>query len=334
MAEYQAYRLRSGSEFFGKIADVDEKIHPVPPTAGYEWTETNMFGFNIPEHNIDCLIYLWHHPVLKVTYGGVTIWKGFKMTHLEAEACDFRMAMPMPAEPTDATYPIGLTVRMIAPQREFHLTWQHVKEDSSFDLMLTAAMPPAVRHTGNHLTQMMRTRGTLVLQGSRYIIDGLHSRDRSWGEHRSESPTDLPPIAWMVGTFAEDFAFHVVGFESPEHHPEWQSHYPSVKPAENTLWGYVRDGSRTLGVIASDLYIHRASDGLAPERIELTVRAENGVDYRLEGRVTALVPQPCWPNMIFFLGLTEWRCNGRVGYGDIQDVNQSAHMRRFRRLGS
>jgi len=152
MAEYQAYKLRSGSEFFGKIADVDEKIHPVPPTAGYEWTETNMFGFNIPEHNIDCLIYLWHHPVLKVTYGGVTIWKGFKMTHLEAEACDFRMAMPMPAEPTDATYPIGLTVRMIAPQREFHLTWQHVKEDSSFDLMLTAAMPPAVRHTGIRAT--------------------------------------------------------------------------------------------------------------------------------------------------------------------------------------
>jgi hypothetical protein len=330
MAEYGAYKSSNTNDFFATMSDDDEKLHPVPAHAGFEWTETNMFGFNIPEHNIDCLIYLWHRPVLKVTYGGVTVWQGFKKTHLEAEAFDFRSVMPMPEEPTDATYPMGLTVKMIQPQKEFYLTWKHPIEDSRFELHLTAVMPPAVRHTGNHLAQVMRTRGTLVLQGKTYVIDGLHTRDRSWGEHRTEAPRDLPPISWIVATFGEDFAIHFCGFESPERHPEWREFYPSIRPGDNTLWGYVRENGKTLGVRSGDLFVHRTSDGLTPERIELALYAENGRTYSIEGTVTALVPQPGWPNMTFFMGLTEWRCSGRVGYGDIQDVNYGAHMRRFR----
>jgi len=188
-----------------------------------------------------------------------------------------------------------------------------------------------VRYNSNHLTQMMRTRGSLVLQGKTYSIDGLHSRDRSWGESRTEQPTDVPPISWMVGTFGEDFAFHVVGFESRERHPEWGDLYPTVRAGQNILWGYVRDGGLTLGVLGADSFVHRAADGLTPQRVELVVRAENGRSYEIEGRVTALVPQPGWPNMTYFMGLTQWRCAGRVGYGDIQDCNFSAHMRRFRR---
>jgi hypothetical protein len=112
------YLNQRPDSFFGTMSDADELIHAIPPDAGFEWTETNMYGFNIPEDNIDCIVYLWHHPVLKVSYGGVTIWQGHKQTHLEAEAHDFRMAMPMPDEPTDATYPTGLTVKMIKPKDE------------------------------------------------------------------------------------------------------------------------------------------------------------------------------------------------------------------------
>lgn len=330
MSQYQAYTTEKRDRHFGVMTDEDEKLHPVPADAGFEWTETNMFGFNIPEHDIDCLVYLWHHPALGVTSGGVTIWKGIKQIHVEAEAFDFRSAMPMPDDPTDATYPNGLTVRMVRPQEEFEVHWRHPSEDSRFTLRLTAAMPPAVRYSGNHLTQMMRTAGELVLEGERYPIDGLFTRDRSWREHRSEAPMDLPPLGWMVGTFTGDFAFHVVGFESADRHPEWTARYPDLTADKSTLWGYVRQDGRTLGVDRATLHVDRGPDGLVPERLELEIFPEGAKMLHVIGELRGLLPQPIWPNMFVYFAFMRWHCDGQVGYGDLQQVTYGPHMRRAR----
>lgn len=327
------YHNDTPGRFFGSMSDADELVHPIPDHAGFEWTETNMYGFNIPEHDIDCIVYLWHHPALKVSYGGVTIWQGFKKTHLEAEAHDFRMAMAMPAEPTDATFPTGLTVKMIKPKEEFHITFKHGLGDAELDLHLTAAMPPAVRFNSTHLTQMMKTEGTLKLQGKEYRIDGFHSRDRSWGEHRTETPMDIPPISWMVGTFGEDFAMHACAFESRDRHPEWEGLYPTLQAGNELMWGYIWDQGRLIGVTKTDHFVHRAADGLTPDRIELVIHTEEGTQYRFDGVAKSMIPQPGWPNMTYYMGLIEWTYGDRKGYGDIQNVFYGPATRRFRKDG-
>jgi hypothetical protein len=137
----------------------------------------------------------------------------------------------------------------------------------------------------------------------------------------------------MVGTFTENFGFHATAFESPQRHKDWGALYPALQPGKNCLWGYVRDHRHTLGVTGADLFVHRAADGLAPARIELLLSVEDGQTYEILGTVKGLLPQPAWPNMFVHFGFTQWTCRGQNGYGDIQDVTQSGHMRRSRKSG-
>ena len=327
--EYQAYRSVGRDNYFSVMKPEDESLHAPPSSARYDFTETNMFGFNIPEAGIDCLIYFWHHAVLKTTTGGIMCWQGTKTHHMECECFDYRNYMPLPLDTMDASYPCGVTVKMVKALEKFHVTYHNDSLDNHLDLHLTAVMPPACRYNGGHLTQAMKTGGELTLRGKRYAIDGFHSRDHSWGEHRNEQPQDIPPLSWLVGVVDESFAFHSLAFDSRHRHPEWKDLYHGVDDGTNVLWGYVRDRGETVGVIAAEQFTHRGPNGVTPVGIDLMLKGSNGVTYEISGRTTAITPLNPWPNMNCHFVLMKWEYKGRVGWGDVQEVMYGEAFRRL-----
>jgi hypothetical protein len=318
--EYQAYASATREKFFSVMKPEDEFLHTPPADARCDFTETNMFGFNIPEAGIDCLIYFWHHAVLKTTTGGIMCWQGEKSHHIECECFDYRNYMPLPRDSMDCSYPCGVSVKMLKPLEEFQISYENPELENRLDLHLKSIMPPACRYNGGHLTQAMKTSGELELRGTRYKIDGFHSRDHSWGEHRSERLQNLPALSWLVGIVDSSFAFHSLAFDSRRFHPEWQDLYPGIDDKNNCLWGYVRDGNETIGVIGAEQRTYRGANGVTPVGIDLVLKGNNGKHYELEGRLAAMTPLSPWPNMHAHFVLMRWKLGGRVGWGDVQEV--------------
>lgn len=331
--EFQAYQRESGARRLNAhfapypMRPEDELPHPVPADAAFNWTETHMFGFNIPEHGIDVMIWYVHRPKLGSSYGGILLWQGMKSHYLESEIFDFRAALPLPPADMHWDCPNDISIHMIEPLECFEIRYRQPDGDIRFDLTLTAVMPPALRYNGNHITQAMRTDGALHMGGQDYVIDGYYSRDRSWDENRDEGPKNVPPLSWIAGVFGDDFAFHLTAFEHADRRPEWAGLYPAPRPGENILWGYVWNDGALDGIADADMIVERP-DGLNPTAIRMVLTTASGRVYAIDGAVTALNPAMGWPNIVTRYGLTRWTCNGREGWGDIQDVMFGQHIRR------
>ena len=71
--------------------DADDYLHPEANAlvSGDSVSETQYFGFNIPEKHIHAVCYLWHHPHLGVVTGGVWVWQGYPRRNFESEIFDF-----------------------------------------------------------------------------------------------------------------------------------------------------------------------------------------------------------------------------------------------------
>lgn len=325
--EFQAYSATQNQDFAAPDPAF-ERFQHWPENAPFDLTETSYFGFNIPEERINAEIYYWYHPRLGVASGGIYIWQGIKPMQLAAEYFDYRLFMPMPENIVDCEQPNGVRIDMLEPNRRFRVRFEDAQRDTRLDLELTAIMPLAVRARGGHFTQAMRTRGQLRLRGRDYVIDGHYTRDRSWGDPRREIPLDMPPLGWTVGVFDDDFAFHLTAFDSPEHHPEWAEVYPNLKSGANHLWGYVWRDGELLAVRSVDQHVQREADGIAPSAVTLRIEDTEGRHYDIRGHVEARLPRQAWENMMAFFSLTRWECEGRVGYGDWQDVQFGDHILR------
>lgn len=315
--KYPRYTVEPGSEQITTMLPEEEYLQPAPAHATHEWTETSMFGFNIPEHDIDCIIYFWHHPAFKVTYGGLMIWRGKNANQIECDYSDYRIAMPMPDDHTNCTYANGVTVRMIEPLNEFEIGFSDEQRNTRLNLHLKAVMPPANRYNGGHICQAMKTTGELVLNGEAFRIGGFHTRDRSWGENRSEALHGFAPVNWIVGIKDENFAFHYLGFDNAKYHPQWNDVLPAMEP--NCLWGYIYENGVTHGVRGLDQRTQWDPVTLAPVRVEARLERSDGRIYSIVGTAGATTQIQCWPNMSGHFALMTWEIEGvGTAYGDLQ----------------
>jgi hypothetical protein len=325
--KFMAYNT-TNNDRFAEPSPEFERFQPWPKEAGFELVETSYFGFNIPEENINGEIYHWIHPNLGMSTGGVYIWQGVKPLEIAAEYMDYRTYMPMPQSIVNCTWPSGVRIDMIEPTKRFRLEYTDAERETKFDFESIATMPLAVRPDGKHFTQAMKTDGTLTLRGKEYKIDGYFTRDRSWGDKRSEKPIPMPPLGWTVGVFDDSFAFHVAAFDTPEWHPEWATQYPHVKAGENHLWGYMWFEGRLSGIARVDMFVTRAADGITPQSLDMHVEDTDGRSYDIRGTMQAQLPFNTWHNMCAIFSMMRWECNGKVGYGDHQDCNFNDHASR------
>ncbi|MBS0377165.1 MAG: hypothetical protein JSS29_01665 [Proteobacteria bacterium] len=310
----------------------DEFLHPPPPGAGYAWTETSYWGFCVPERGLMAEIYIWFHPVLNTMSAGVLIWRGMQPTSLASDYVHHHHFLPMPADIAHYRIePLGLEIEVLEPLKRARMRMQDPDRDVSFEVTFTGVLPPLGRPNGHHLVQPLHVRGSLNLYGEQIAIDGHFMRDRSWGAERHETPRDLPPITWMTGIVDASWSFHLVAFDDPALGPDWQGRFANPKAGENLMWGYLHEGTQTTSIRAVRKRTLRDADGVSPTGFEIEIEDERGRRLPLRGTVTARVPWATWQNIVVYYSLTRWELEGRVAWGDCQDIHYNRFVHEFTR---
>jgi len=329
MAEFLAWKADPSKQFGKEIQGFEKLRKPWPKDAPFNLVETSYYGFSIPEVDIHCEIYHWAHPMFNVTSGGVMIFRGRKKRQYNAEYINYLNYQPLPEDITDCTYEDGVSIKVIKPGEEIEISYDDPAAKTSFHFTSKAIMPPAFRPTGGHITQALKTTGTLTLRGETHKIDSYFTRDRSWGDPRAEQRMDVAPIGWHVGVFGDDLAFHVTAFDSPELNPELAERYPGMENGNNYIWGYIWKEGKLIGVKSCRKSTQRDKYGIAPESIEIEITDEYDVVYVIKGNITASLPMSVWPNMCFHFCLTRWTMEGeeRVAWGDTQECLYEDYIR-------
>lgn len=313
------------------ITPADELLHPVPPDAGYAWTETAYWGFCAPAHNLMAEIYIWFHPQLKVMSAGILIWRGFRASSLAADYVNHHHFLPMPDRIDKYRIEaLGLDIEIIEPLSAARLRMSDPDRGVSFDVVARGMISPVSRPNGHHLVQPMKVEGTLDLYGETISIDGHFMRDRSWGAERHETPRDLPPITWMTG-MADDFSFHLVAFDDPASGPDWAGRFTQPAAAENLVWGYLHHEGRTTSIIKAEKLTRREPDGHSPRGFDMAISDAEGRRLSMRGDVTARVPWNTWQNVVVHYSLTRWTIGDRIAWGDCQDIHYNRYVHQFAR---
>lgn len=286
-------------------------------------TETQYFGFSVPEAGIHALTYLWHLPKTRTVTGAAWVWQGIKANAVHSELCDIRTHMSDEVLKNDIhefRLENSYGVKVLEPLKRFHLTYSDPGRNNSFDLISEAVGPVVMFANGNHFEQAMHVKGELVLRGKRYDVDCFNVRDRSWGKPRSGAHVPLAPIGWMTGVFSKDFSFNCTVMDQASGNPELRGTQFDV-PEEQTLnagWLY-RDGK--LGCIThARKSVARAPGTLLPAGLDLEVTDDLDRTVAMRGRLVASCPWQNLGNQISAISLMRWECEGMVAYGDCQEA--------------
>lgn len=319
---------------FAKPDPRDEFLHPEARERepGPELTETQYVGFNIPEHDIHALCYIWHHPNLGVVTGGAWAWQGIKHNHLSCELFDWHNYIDDSVLADDLRHfrlPNGYEVDVIEPFERLRIRYADEQRGNAFDIEVEGVVEPMVLETGFHFEQPMKTRGSLKLAGRQYEVDGYTVRDRSWGQLRRETAASLPPMAWMTCVFGPDLMFGTTAFDTEDRDPEWKD-VLSLPGGDPLRGGWIYHDGGYSPVVSVSKRTYRNGSTLFPEAVDLTIADATGHSLTMHGTIIAASDLSLWPNMDSVICLARWECDGRVGHGDFQEVLYPDYIRRFR----
>ena len=312
------------NDSLGTIEPEDDLLHPASfkGVTDDSATETQYFGFSVPEANIHALTYCWWHPNLKVVTGGIFAFQGVKETTIHAELCDWRTFMSDKALAKDLhefRFDNGYGVKIIEANKKFHITYDSAPEGNHVDITAEAVLPAVMFGDGNHFEQTMRMRGKLVLRGKEYKVDCYSVRDRSWGKPRPETLMPLPPTSWMVGTFSDDFSFNCTVFDHASGQPERNGQMVMADDqALNGGWVY-RNG-KVGRIVHATKRVYRGAGSTVCSGIDLEFTDEHGREFKMKGTLNSSCPISAWNNVWMVINLMRWECDGLVGYGDNQEA--------------
>jgi hypothetical protein len=324
--------FKSRSLTFGTFIDRDEFLHPEQDHPGDSCTETQYFGFYVPEANIYGFCYFWLHPNLDTVMSGLFACQGFKRQHLQAELFDFYQNMSRKTVITNDLrsfkLPNSYQVDVITPGKQMRMRYDDPVRQNRLDLRISAAGPVAMRANNKHFEQTMRYQGELLLRGESFKVDCCNVRDRSWGELRPEQTLSFPPLTWTTGYFGEELSFNCSAFDHPDFNPPSLGEFPiAAEQAFNDGW-VVRDGRLIKLRSIRKLTQRDPQIGRPVSHIIHAVDVEERA-YEIKGTVTAGLPFAFWPNVYTHLGMTRWEWDGKVGWGDTQECHWTDYIQKF-----
>lgn len=319
-----AYFVQYHKGGFGTYDPRDEELHPeiCKEKPHYALTETQYYGFYVPEADLHCFTWVWYHPNLNALESGTMAWRGFKPINLACELFDFRgfMSGEVFAKTfTDFTLDSGLSITMTEPGKTWRLRYEDKERGNGFDVVQQAVTEPLVWPTSNHFEQTMHCTGRITLRGEAHAVDCYSVRDRSFGEYRLEDPMGIPPNSWTTGAFGPDLSFTVVGMEDETLDPIWKGKF-AIPPGSLLRFGWlVVDGEKCV-VTQMNSKIDYDREHLLPRAMYLKLTDEHGRVHEFHGRVRAATPLTAWLNVRCPICMIEWNYNGRIGHGEIQNV--------------
>jgi hypothetical protein len=310
---------------FGSYTDQDEFFHGSGPE-GDDLTETWYWGFNLPEHALNCYMYCWVHPNLDVVSAGLILYRGITRHHLASELADypaFMKASRVVGDGSDIALPNGLRIRVVAPLRHITVTYNDRVRETAIDVDLHAMCEPIMRANSLHFEQIMYATGEVKVRGERLSVDCHAVRDRSWGELRPEGHNRFGPYNWVTGV-AEDgtSAFNLGSI-----------HEPLPDGVDSFRDGWLWQGDKPLRLGSAENTIERETVTGRPTAFRLNLTAEDGTALPVRGEVRASVPFCGWPNMVCHLGLVEWTSGGKTAWGETMDCQWNDSVRAYSRAG-
>jgi hypothetical protein len=320
----EAYFVQFHKPEFGTYSLDDEELHPEDKVSKphYALTETQYYGFFVPEKNIHCFTWIWFHPNLNTLTAGTMAWKGVKKHNLGCELIDYRNHMSgdvFRGGFTSYKLDSGLEVEWTKPGREVRLRYGDAARSNHFDIVQTAVAEPVSWPTSKHFEQVMHCTGELSLRGEKHKVDCFSVRDRSFGEYRVEQPMGIPPNSWITGVFDAGLSFCVVGMDDPGLGPIWADKF-SVPRDSCLRFGWIMvDGKKKI-VREARTKTDYDMDNLLPTKIRMILTDEDGTVYEIAGEVGASTPFTAWLNSRVVICLVHWKYGRKTGVGEIQSA--------------
>jgi len=163
-----------------------------------------------------------------------------------------------------------------------------------------------------HYEQHIKGTGVIRVGDEEWPVDGFGLRDHSWGPRYWQSPWWY---RWLTANFGADFGFVLSVIASQD--------------GRRRLGGMVlRDGTYS---IVNDVKVHTEWVGADSYHQRIRAWARAGQDeFEIEGDAFSLIPlrnrrtTPDGDQLVTRIseGMTEWRCNGNVGYGLSEYLDQ------------
>jgi len=313
----------------------DMRFHPAEQAGDPLWSETNYFSFNIPEAAINGTIYSLFRPTLGVMTSFIHIWSGKTGNHQGALYSDGRTHLPIPSGQDLNNYRLAnsLHVEVLASNggnkdyridytgyddSALHLTFRGLMEP--YDIHDPAMDPKAAggastwseAYKNGHFDMTAHITGECRLHGKSYAVDCVSTMDHSWG---SRVECNINNMSWFHPSWGKERTIHCIFGLDP---------YSLGDRYGDLLHGYVLENGEVFGLKSGHGTAQRI--GLMQNTMDITVTDVRGKTFHFTGRSLAHNEWNAWPGLCVYHSLMEWDLDGKIGYGECQDLMSLAYI--------
>lgn len=319
-------------------------------------TETNWWSFNIPARKIGCWLHTPYYPNRKTVTWRVFVWDDSGIDPVRMAY--YRKVEEVPMEDgldlRDITFPGGgYRLKMLEPGMKYHLQYDDPQRDFALDFIFTGCHPPHRAQPGEppfmqspHYDQLGRVVGTMTLRGEVIPIDSFSVRDRTWGPRggpHNASPkkyeSDLARVRNQGGPRWREIERergrgriqYIFGHAGGD-----DGFLGFVRPADGDAagWspmnaGYVlRDAEfATLDKSKCRMRSYRDPQTGWCSHMEVELVDLMGREMRAEGHAVSRMSEAGYGTN----QLMRWEFDGKIGWGEDQDVWRGDHFERMLR---
>jgi hypothetical protein len=150
----------------------------------------------------------------------------------------------------------------------------------------------------------------VTLDGQTADFDGFGLRDHSWGPRSWQAPLYY---RWLTANFGGDAGFAAT----------WIAN----RDGSQVRGGFLHRGDRLVRLRHVEVDTDFVGDQHVHDRLRVRLLDADGAEHRVEGRVLSLIPlrnRRGGHTTRISEGLTEWRWEGRTGYGLSEYLDQLA----------
>jgi hypothetical protein len=154
-------------------------------------TETNWWSWNVPGRKIGGWIHAPFYPNRKTVTWRVFVWddSGYDPARMAYYKKAEEVPMPDAPDLRDITFPGGgHSLKMLEPGMKYHIAYEDKPRNFALDFTFTGSHPPHRAQPGEppfmttpHYDQVGHVLGTMTLRGEVIPLDCHSVRDRTWG---------------------------------------------------------------------------------------------------------------------------------------------------------
>jgi hypothetical protein len=330
-----------------QITPQDEFFHDLEDPLFGNWdrsgwfNESGWFNFNVPERNIDGLLYVHHRPNHTVTWAGMCVWDDTGHYFNDCLWADWGLhPTPETDKVFDFSLKTGLTYEMVEPLKTYRFRnhpdgWNHsVPGEFEAELEWNAFIGPQEGNKvaipdewkqwfAGHYEQFGRMTGYLQIKDERIEVDCYAARDRSFGPHDMNN-VGRGDQAWGIANEELGFFAYAVSDVDPTTDPLFGTTEPLVGG-----W-YLADGKVGTVVEGERTATDRHPDTRMISQV-ITARDDLGREFRAEGNCTNHLFFDGFAECWWWWGLMRWQINGVDAIGETIDNMTSRMWQRIMR---